>query len=99
MVYASGCRCRIEDLHRQDSDGNPIATWLDIVSLTAAEVARVQRLEKVAEAARALRSEHRADFMDDGARQDRLYELFQLLDESDEAAALAEIDAGEGDDE
>jgi len=62
-------------------------------------VARVKRLEKVAEAAKALRSEHRADFMDDGARQDRLYELFQLLDEHDEAAALAEIDAGEGDDE
>lgn len=61
----------------------------------AAEVARVKRLEKVAEAARALRSEHRADFMDDGARQDRLYELFQLLDESDEDAALAELDAGE----
>jgi hypothetical protein len=34
--------------------------------------------------------------MDDGARQDRLYELFQLLDEHDEAAALAELDAGEG---
>ena len=68
----------------------------ELVPLTAAEVARVQRLEKVAEAAKALRSEHRADFMDDGARQDRLYELFQLLDEHDEAAALAELDAGEG---
>ena len=76
-------------------------TWPspDIARLTAAEAARVQRLEKVAEAAKALRSEHRADFMDDGARQDRLYELFQLLDKHDEAAALAEIDAGEGDDE
>ena len=73
-------------------------TWPspDIARLTAAEAARVQRLEKVAEAAKALRSEHRADFMDDGARQDRLYELFQLLDEHDEAAALAELDAGEG---
>ena len=66
------------------------------IALTAAEAERVRRLEKVAEAAKALRSEHRADFMDDGARQDRLYELFQLLDEHDEAAALAELDAGEG---
>ena len=74
-------------------------TGPELVPLTAAEAERVKRLEKVAEAARALRSEHRADFMDDGARQDRLYELFQLLDEHDEAAALAELDAGEGDDE
>ena len=63
---------------------------LEVAPLTAAEIERVQRMEKVAEAAKALRSEHRADFMDDGARQDRLYELFQLLDEHDEAAVLGE---------
>jgi len=66
--------------------------------IAALREARGERdgLRKVAEAAKALRSEHRADFMDDGARQDRLCELFQLLDEHDEAAALAELDAGEG---
>ena len=78
----------------------PVVVWTGTEwlprSSDAPEAERVQRLEKVAEAAKALRSEHRADFMDDGARQDRLYELFQLLDEHDEAAALAELDAGEG---
>ena len=60
--------------------------------LTAAEVARVKRLEKVAEAARAFRNEYRKDF---GAWKDLRDDLFQLLDESDEDAALAELDAGE----
>ena len=62
----------------------------------AAEVARVQRLEAESEAARAFRNEYRKDF---GAWKDLRDDLFQLLDEHDEAAALAEIDAGEGDDE
>lgn len=59
----------------------------------AAEVERVKRLEAESEAARAFRNEYHKDF---GAWQDLRDDLFKLLDESDEDAALAELDAGEG---
>jgi len=59
----------------------------------AAEVERVKRLEAESEAARAFRNEYRKDF---GAWKDLRDDLFRLLDESDEDAALAELDAGEG---
>ena len=60
------------------------------IALTAAEVARVRRMEAESRAARAYRDEYRKDF---GARKDlgdNLHNLFQLLDEHDEAAALGE---------
>ncbi len=69
-------------------------TWPspDIAPLTAAEAERVRRMEAESRAARAYRDEYRKDF---GARKDlgdNLHNLFQLLDEHDEAAALGEGD-------
>jgi len=90
MVYASGCRCRIEDLHRQDSDGNPIATWLDIVSLTAAEAERVLRLEEVAKAAKVVVDNRDDRFTDDGLKSWSSPDDMIALED-----ALAELDAGE----
>ena len=89
-LAVEGIGAEREELARKVASIYATCIGPELVPLTAAEVERVRRMEAESRAARAYRDEYRKDF---GARKDlgdNLHNLFQLLDEHDEAAALGE---------